>query len=119
MLYSKHIYMAFHSNLETDYDPDYSDSKLKMQHLLSGKSQRVNDYLFGKLMKQRLFCYFIAKPKNEVYFWFLALEGESKLIHITNSKNSNRNLFGLIASILCQQYFISLITGWTIYTEKI
>ena len=38
----------------------------------------------------------IAKPKTEVYFWFLALEGESKLIQIANFKNSNQNLFGLI-----------------------
>ena len=32
--------MAFHSSLETDYDPDYLDSNLKIQYALSGKSQR-------------------------------------------------------------------------------
>ena len=58
--------MTFHSNLETDYGPDYLDSKLKMQYLLSGKSQRENNYIFGKLMNQRFFRYLIAKPKNEV-----------------------------------------------------
>ena len=64
--------MAFHSNLETDYDPDYLDSKLKMQYLLSGKSQRENNYISGMLLNQRFFCYWIAKPKNEVYnFAFL------------------------------------------------
>ena len=47
--------MAFHSNLETDYDPDYLDSKLKMQYLMSGKSQRENNYIFVKLMDQRFF----------------------------------------------------------------
>ena len=78
-----------------------------MQYLLSGESQRENNYIFGKLVNQRFFCYLIAKPKNEVSFWFLALEGESKLIQITNSENSNRNLFGLIASIICQQYFVN------------
>ena len=62
--------MAFHSNPGTDYDPDYLDSKLKMQYLLS-------------------------------------VLGESKLIQITNFKNSNRNLFGLMASIICQQYFLN------------
>ena len=58
--------MAFHSNLETDYDPDYLDSKVKIQYLLylSGKSQRKNNYIFVKLMNQRCFCYLIAKPKN-------------------------------------------------------
>ena len=58
--------MAFHSNLETDYDPDYLDSKLKMQYLLSGKSQRENDHIFVKLMNQRLICCLMAKLKNEV-----------------------------------------------------
>ena len=59
--------MAFHSNLETDYDPDYKlDSKLKMQYLLSGKSQRENNYIFGKLMNQKFVCYLTAKPKNKV-----------------------------------------------------
>ena len=58
--------MAFHSNLETDYDPDYLDSKLKMQYLLSGNSQRENNYTFGKFMNQGFFCYWIAKPKDEV-----------------------------------------------------
>ena len=58
--------MAFHSNLETDYDSDYLDPKLKMQDLLSGKSQRENNYIIGKLMNQRFFCYLIAKPKNEI-----------------------------------------------------
>ena len=88
-MYLTYICMAFHSHLETHYDPDYLESKLKMQYFLSGKSQRENNYIFGKLMNQRFFCYLIAKPKNEVYFWFLALEGESKLIQITNSKNSS------------------------------
>ena len=99
--------MAFHSNLETDYDPDYLDSKLKMQYLMSGKSQRENNYIFVKLMNQRLFCYLIAKPKNDVKFRFLALEGKSKLIQIANFKNSNPDLFGLITSIICQQYFLN------------
>ena len=58
--------MAFHSNLETDYDPDYLNSKLKMQYLLSGKSQREDNYIFGKLMNHRFFCYLITKPKSEV-----------------------------------------------------
>ena len=58
-------------------------------------------------MNQRFFCYLIAKPKNEVQFQFLALEGDPKLIQIANSKTSNRNLFGLIASIICQQYFVN------------
>ena len=39
----------------TDYDPDYLDSKLKMQYLLSGKSQRENNFIFVKLMNQRFF----------------------------------------------------------------
>ena len=65
-MYFTYIYMAFHSNLETDYDPDYLDSKLKMQYLLSEKSQRENNYIFGKLMNQRFFCNLIAKPKDEV-----------------------------------------------------
>ena len=59
--------MVFHSNLKTDYDSDYLDSKLKMQHFLSGKSQRENNYIFVKFMNQRSFCYLIAKPKNEVH----------------------------------------------------
>ena len=58
--------MAFHPNLETDYDPDYLDSKLKMQYLLSGKSERENNYIFVKLMNQRFFRYLIAKLKNVV-----------------------------------------------------
>ena len=58
--------MAFPSNLETDYDPDYLDSNFKMQYFLSGKSWRENNYIFGKLMNKRFFCYLIAKPKNEV-----------------------------------------------------
>ena len=65
-MYFTCVYMAFHSNLETFYDPDYLDSKLKMQYLLSGKSQRENNCIFGKLMNQRLFCSLIAKPENEV-----------------------------------------------------
>ena len=65
-MYFTYIYMAFYSNLETDYDPDYLDYKLKMQYLLSGKSKRENNYIFGKLMNQRFFCYLIAEPKNEV-----------------------------------------------------
>ena len=64
-MYFTDICMAFHSNLETDYDPDYLDFKLKMQYLLSGKSWRENNYTFVKLMNQRFFCYLIAKPKNE------------------------------------------------------
>ena len=63
--------MAFHSNLEKDYDPDYLDSKLKMQYLLSGKSQRENNYTFGKFMNQGFFCYLIAKPKMTFSFGFL------------------------------------------------
>ena len=58
--------MALYYNLEADYDPDYFNSKLKMQYLLSGKSQRENNYIFGKLMNQRFVCYLIAKPENEV-----------------------------------------------------
>ena len=58
--------MAFHSNLETDCDIDYLDSKLKMQYLLSGKSQREDNYIVVNLVNQRYFCYLIAKPKNEV-----------------------------------------------------
>ena len=65
-MYFTYICMAFHSNLETDYDPDYLDSKLKMQYLLSEKSQSEHNYVFGKLMNQIFFCYLIAKPKNEV-----------------------------------------------------
>ena len=72
--------MALSSNLETDYDPAYLNSKIKMQYLLSGKSQRENNYIFGKLMNQIFFCYLIAKPKSEVELCFFALEGESKLI---------------------------------------
>ena len=63
--------MALHSNLETDYDPDYLDSKLKMQYLLSGKSLRENNYIFVKLMNQRFFCYLIAMPKMKFSFGFL------------------------------------------------
>ena len=63
--------MALHSNLKTDYDSDYLDSKLKMQHFLSGKSQRENNYIFVKLMNQRIFCYLIAKPKMKFRFGFL------------------------------------------------
>ena len=73
-----------------------------MQYVLFEKFQIKNNYIFGKLMNQRLFCYLIAKPENSVKIWFLVLEGESKLIQITNSKNLNGNLFGLIASIICQ-----------------
>ena len=64
-----------------------------MQYLLSGKSQRENNYIFVKLMNQRFFCYLIAKPKDEVQFWFLPVEGEPKLIQIANFKNSNRDFF--------------------------
>ena len=78
-----------------------------MQCFLFGESYRENNYIFGKLMNQRIFCYLIVKSKNEVQFWFLALEGESKLIQITNSDNSNGNLFGLIAPIICQQSFVN------------
>ena len=46
-------------------------------------------------MNQRLFCYLIVKPKTEVWFWFLPLEGESKIIQITDSENSNKNLHAL------------------------
>ena len=66
-------------------------TQLKMQYLLSGKSQRENNYIFGKLKNQSLFWYWIAKPNNDVSFWFLALEGEFKLIQITNSENANRH----------------------------
>ena len=66
-MYFTYICMVFHSNLKTDYDSDYLDSKLKMQRFLSGKSQRENNYIFVKLMNQRFFCYLIAKPKNEVH----------------------------------------------------
>ena len=65
-MYFTYICMEFHFNLETDYDPDYLDSKLKMQYFLSRKSQRENNYIFVKLMNQRIFPYLIAKPKNEV-----------------------------------------------------
>ena len=78
-----------------------------MKNLLSGKSHRENNYIFVKLMNQRLLCYLVAKPRNEVQFWFLASDGESKLIQIANFKNSNRNLFGLISCIICQQYFLN------------
>ena len=54
-MYLHTFFMAFHSNLETDYDPDYLDSKLEMQYFLSGKSQRENNCIFGKLMNQRFF----------------------------------------------------------------
>ena len=37
-----------------------------LQYLLSGKSQRENNYIFGKFMNQGFFCYLIAKAKNEV-----------------------------------------------------
>ena len=47
-----YICIAFHSNLETDYDPEYLDSKLEMQYLLSGKFQKENSYIFGKLINQ-------------------------------------------------------------------
>ena len=60
-------------------------------------------------MNQSFFCYLIAKPKNEVQFWFLALEGESKLLQITNSKNLNRNSFGLIVSISCANNTLSIV----------
>ena len=49
-----------------------------------------------------------AKPKNEVKILFLALKGESKLIQITKSENSNRNLFGLIASPQATSAFYSV-----------
>ena len=65
-MYFTYICMAFHSDLEIDCDPDYLDSKIKMQYLLSGKSQRENNYIFVMLMNQRFFCYLIAKPKYEV-----------------------------------------------------
>ena len=64
-MYFTYICMALHSNLKTDYDPDYLDSKLKMQYLLYGKSQRENNCIFGKLVNQ-VFCHLIAKPNNEV-----------------------------------------------------
>ena len=70
-MYFTYICMAFHSNLEADYDPDYLDSKLKMQYLLSGKFQRENNYIFVKLMNQRFFCYLIAEPKMKFSFGFL------------------------------------------------
>ena len=92
--------MAFHSNLEADYDPDYLDSKLKMQYLLSGKCQRENNYIFVKLMNQIPFCYLIAKPKNEVYFWLPALGEKSKLIQMAKFKNSNQNFANNTFSII-------------------
>ena len=67
--------MALGSNLETDYDPAYLDSKIKMQYLLSGKCQGENNYIFGKLMNQRLFCYLIAKTKSEAEVWFFCFRG--------------------------------------------
>ena len=57
-MYFTYICMVFHYNLKTDYDSDYLDSKLKMQHFLSGKSQRENNYIFVKLMNQRCFLLF-------------------------------------------------------------
>ena len=63
--------MAFHSNIETDYDPDYLNSKLKMQYLLSGKSQRENNYIFGKLMNQRFFVILLLSQKMKFSFGFL------------------------------------------------
>ena len=54
-MYFTYICMTFHSNLETDYDPDYLDFELKMQYLLSGKSQLENNYIFGKLINKRFF----------------------------------------------------------------
>ena len=45
-------------------------------------------------MNQRYFCLWITKPKHEVHILFLTLEGESKLIQMTN-------LFGLICSAIC------------------
>ena len=47
--------MAFHSYLETYYDPDNLDYYLEMQYLLSGKLQSENNYLFGKVMNQKFF----------------------------------------------------------------
>ena len=69
-MYFTYICMAFHSNLETDYVPDYLDSKLKMQYLLSGKSQRENNYIFVRLMIQRIFYFEIAEPKMKLSFGF-------------------------------------------------
>ena len=51
-------------------------------------------------------------------FGFFALERKSKLIQITNSKNSNRNLFGLSASIICQQYFVNYCLILNVRYEK-
>ena len=119
-MYFTYICIAFYSNPETDYDPYYLDYKLRMQYLLSGKSQRENNYISGKLMNQRFFWHLTAKPRNEDQFWFLALEGESKLIQVTNSENLNRNPFGLTLIYLRGRgkfdppgsYLIQLNNGW-------
>ena len=66
-MYFTYICMAFHSNLETDYDPDYLDSKLKMQYLLYGKSQRENNYIFVKVMNQRFFLLFDCQAKKSSF----------------------------------------------------
>ena len=79
-------------------------------------------------MNQIFFCYLIAKPKNEVYILFLALEGESKLIQITNFENSNKkfvwpNCFYHLPSILCQLlsdccYQMNLKKKWKIFNSS-
>ena len=89
------ICMAFHSYLETDYDPDNLDYYLEMQYLLSGKLQSKNNYLFGKLMNQKFFFVIWLLSQNMKFsFGFFWLERESKLIQITSS-------------IFCQQYFLN------------
>ena len=62
--------MAFQSNLETDYDPDYLDSELKMQYFLSGKSEKKY-YTFVKLMNQRFFVISLLSQKLKFSFGFL------------------------------------------------
>ena len=87
--------MAFHSNLETDYDPDFLDLLIKnaISPVLENPRQKMITYLESSRIRD-FFCYLIA------------LEGESKLIQITNSENSNQNLFGFIFSIIFQQHIV-------------
>ena len=49
--------MTFHSNLETNYDPDYLDSKLKMQYLMSG-SPREKKLRICKAHESEIFLLF-------------------------------------------------------------
>ena len=69
-----------------------------MQYLLSGESQRENNYIFGKLM---IFLLFDCQAKMKLSFGFQKENPiQIQIFQITNSENSNRNLFGLIASII-------------------